>query len=104
MYTHISNVIKRIYVLIQCSVPKYLSPKSPKPGAKNLTSYKRRGSIYVVIIFISGQSFYNFFNPTSQPTMLRNKIFLSSTPYYLSTLTAIEALPPVPSIGSTNKI
>jgi hypothetical protein len=65
-------------------VPKYLSPKSPSPGAKYLFEFKT-GSIYAIIIF----NYLNLFKiisiPYRQPIMLTTVIFSSLTPLVIIT-------------------
>lgn len=90
------------YHFFVLTVPKYLSPKSPIPGARKLISFNNIGSTYAVIIFIFGYVLNNFYSPVSQLTSVKNVIFSSLTPCAFNTFIAKSALPPVANIGSTN--
>lgn len=91
-----------IYHFFELTVPKYLSPKSPIPGARKLISFNKIGSTYAVIIFIFGCVLNNFYNPISQLTRVNSVMFSSFTPWDFNILIAKSALPPVANIGSTN--
>ena len=69
-----------IYKFIHSVVPKYLSPKSPKPGAMYFYPLSKTGSNYAVIILIFGKAANILSNPSIHDIKLIIVIFPSLNP------------------------